>query len=426
MCTLLFEGRLRVPHKAPRRNGKQEPCENAPVLLINLQCNGQLEEKWHQVKRTRILRTEHTNGLHKSTRNVKTNHKIIIEKDIAGLCYDIIGPFFEGLKAQQDQEHHFDEVEHIQSHVVCGRPTTCIGYHSRCGSYDGEAPIHLLRHRLENVILLCDIETRVNTSAHKTFGCLGELATTHAVLGLVLGSRVHVVANLIEVFFDLLVHAMLKAPLDKRKLSDRRAMNHLGAIDFGRLVEDVRATTKRVKEQAVIALELILLVEIGIDNGRANLQELRATLGKVGHGPVKGTQSRALGAFIIQRHQRAAKAILGLKVGLDNFLQQLALTIRDAMLNLFVVVTNFDRALFEPKGAFHIDSLGPLGDLLKFLIFAKIILGFKFALANAPRTSTRRLCRAQLNRHVTWNHGIKLHFEEESVRMHRSDKRTPT
>ena len=238
----------------------------------------------------------------------------------------------------------------------------------------------------------------------------------------------HVVANFIQVFLDVLVHAMLEAPLDKRQLAHRRAMRRLGdvarGIRFRRFVEDVCAATKRIKEQAMLTLELVLLVQVGIHNGRPNLQQLGTALGKIRDGPIKGSQSRTFGAFVIQWNQRCLEAVFRLKVGLDNFLQKLAFTIRNAMLDLFMVFANFDGSFLKPKGAFHVDCFGTFCHLLKFLIFLKIILRFKFALANAPRTSTRWFRRAKLHWNVTWNNSIKLHFEKELIQTRTNDQRT--
>jgi hypothetical protein len=232
---------------------------------------------------------------------------------------------------------------------------------------------------------------------------------------------VHVIANFIEMFLDVLVDAMLEAPLDKRKLAHRRAMRRLGnrarGIRLGSLLEDVRAATKGIKEQTVVALQLVLVIQVRIHDRRANLQELGTALGKVCDSPIKSTQPRTLGGLVIEGNQGRTQALFRLEICLDNFLQKLAFTIRDAMLDLFMVFANFDGTFFEPKGPFDVDRLGSLCHLLKFLIFLKIILRFKFTLANAPGTPTRRLGRAELYRNVTWNDGIKLHFEKRIVKV---------
>jgi hypothetical protein len=110
----------------------------------------------------------------------------------------------------------------------------------------------------------------MDTSPDQPFRSLGQFTTTHAILGLILRSRVHVIANFVQVLLDVLVDAMLEAPLDKGELSHGGAMRRLGdrscRIRFRRFVKDVRATTKRIKKESVLALKLILLVQIGIHN----------------------------------------------------------------------------------------------------------------------------------------------------------------
>lgn len=96
-------------------------------------------------------------------------------------------------------------------------------------------------------------------------------------------------ANLVQVILDLLVDAVLQAPLDKGKLADCRPMCRV--VDF---LKDVRAATERIKKKSVLLFELVLLIQIGINDRRADLHQLRAALGKIRHGPVKGSKPRTL------------------------------------------------------------------------------------------------------------------------------------
>ena len=77
-------------------------------------------------------------------------------------------------------------------------------------------------------------------------------------------------------FLDVLVDAMLEAPLDKGQLTHSRAMRRLRhralGIRFRRFLKDVCTAAKRIKEQAMLTFELVLIVQVRIDNGRTDLQ----------------------------------------------------------------------------------------------------------------------------------------------------------
>lgn len=216
-------------------------------------------------------------------------------------------------------------------------------------------------HKKVQAFLTCDVKAREHATTDDALGCFRKLATTHAILGLFPRCRVHVGPNFVQMVLDLLVDAMLEAPLDKRQLADGRAMRR--GVNF---VKNVSTTTKRIKEKTVLFFELVLLIQIRINNRRADLHELGTSLGKICDGPVKSAQTRTLGAFVIEGTQYIAKAIVRLEASLDDFFQKLAFAIRNAMLNLFVLVIDFDGAFFKPKGPFHVDFFRALGHLLKF------------------------------------------------------------